>query len=172
MHRIEMVNVRNRNDKLSRKPNTVQDYNNGMDGVDRSDQMLSYYSVLRKTIRWYKKIVLHILQVFLLNAHILYNTNNREQMKLLKFRDQIHLLGDVYEKLRDHSPAHSQAPVNETFHYLAPLPPTEKKERATKPCRVCTKAGTRRESHYICEVCPGKPALCVGKCFKVYHMSE
>ncbi|XP_041351080.1 piggyBac transposable element-derived protein 4-like [Gigantopelta aegis] len=129
MHRIEMVDVRNWNDKLSRKPNTVRDYN-GMAGVDRSDQMLSYYSALRKIIRWYKKIVLHILEVFLLNAHILYNANKREQMKLLKFRDlvTIHLLGDVYDKLRDHGPAHSQAPVNETFHYLAPLPPTEKKE--------------------------------------------
>ncbi|XP_041374243.1 piggyBac transposable element-derived protein 4-like [Gigantopelta aegis] len=84
MHRIEMVDVRNRNDKLSRKPNTVRDYNNGMAGVDKSDQMLSYYSALRKTIRWYKKIVLHILEVFLLNSHILYNANNREQDEAIK----------------------------------------------------------------------------------------
>ena len=55
MHKVEMVDVPNRNNKISSKPNIVRDYTNYMAGVDRSDQMLSYYSATRKTLRWYKK---------------------------------------------------------------------------------------------------------------------
>jgi len=36
------------------KPAAVLDYNKYKTGVDRSDQMLSYYSFERKTIKWWK----------------------------------------------------------------------------------------------------------------------
>ena len=52
-----MVEVRNRKGKVMIKPNIVRDYNAGMSGVDRSDQMLSYYSALRKTIRCPKNLL-------------------------------------------------------------------------------------------------------------------
>jgi hypothetical protein len=67
-----MVNVRNQNGKISRKPNIVADYNLGMSGVDRGDQMVSYYSCLRKTLRWHKKLALHIFDVYVQNAHRLF----------------------------------------------------------------------------------------------------
>lgn len=35
------------------KPQSVIDYNNAKKGIDYSDQMPSYYSVLRKGIKWY-----------------------------------------------------------------------------------------------------------------------
>ena len=41
-----MVEVRNRKRKVMIKPNIVRDYNAGISGVDRSDQMLSYYSAV------------------------------------------------------------------------------------------------------------------------------
>lgn len=166
MHRMEMVNVTNRNLKVSQKPNIVRDYNNGMSGIDRSDQMLSYYSALRKTIRWYKKIGLHVLEIMLFNAHIMYNQSEGGQMRMLRFREKVtlHLLGNV-----DLQPTHT-APRAETFHHLVSVPPTEKKERPTKPCRQCTKNGRRRETRYICPECPEKPALCVNPCFKEYHV--
>jgi Na+/melibiose symporter-like transporter len=34
----------------------VLDYNRYKTGVDRSGQMLSYYSFSRKTIKWWKKL--------------------------------------------------------------------------------------------------------------------
>lgn len=49
-HVVEIVVVSNRNGKLSMKPNTIQDYNLNMSDIDRSVQMLSYYTSLRKTI--------------------------------------------------------------------------------------------------------------------------
>jgi hypothetical protein len=38
------------------KPAAVLAYNKYKTGVDRSDQMLSYYSFERKTIKWWKKL--------------------------------------------------------------------------------------------------------------------
>ena len=49
-----MMGVAHLHGKVMFKPNILSDYNKGMAGIDRSNQMLSYYSALRKTIRWYK----------------------------------------------------------------------------------------------------------------------
>lgn len=61
MHEVELVDVPNRNGKVSNKPNIVRDYNLGMGGIDRADQMMSYYSSERKTVRWYKKLGIHFI---------------------------------------------------------------------------------------------------------------
>ena len=58
------------------KPNTVKEYNMNMSGIDRSDQMLSYRSALRKTIRWYKKLGVHLIEMFLINSHLLFQKAN------------------------------------------------------------------------------------------------
>jgi len=55
------------------------------------------------------------------------------------------------------------------FHYLMPLPPTEKKDKLTKPCVVCSRQKKRKETRYFCEQCKINTAICVGKCFKDYH---
>ena len=71
-HKPEMVPVANRRGVERQKPNIIQDYNNGMSGIDRSDQMLSYHSGLRKTVRWYKKVGVHMVEMMLTNAFYLF----------------------------------------------------------------------------------------------------
>ena len=51
-----------------KKPYAVVQYNTFIKDVDRADQYLSYYSVLRKTVKWSKKVVLHLLNCALFNA--------------------------------------------------------------------------------------------------------
>lgn len=46
--------VKNRFGKSKLKPEVIADYNDNMSGIDRSDQIISYYSTSRKTIRWYQ----------------------------------------------------------------------------------------------------------------------
>ena len=41
--------------QLKRLPEMVHDYNAHMMGVDRMDQMMSYYSFERKSIKWWRK---------------------------------------------------------------------------------------------------------------------
>ena len=62
-HIHSMVNTTNRRKQVKVKPQAVNNYNVNMGGVDQSDQLLSYYSSQRKTIRWYKKVFLHILEL-------------------------------------------------------------------------------------------------------------
>ncbi|XP_056388350.1 piggyBac transposable element-derived protein 4-like [Hyla sarda] len=54
------------------KPVCIQDYNKFMGGVDLSDQVLQPYTALRKTRAWYKKLALHLLQIAMYNAFVLY----------------------------------------------------------------------------------------------------
>lgn len=164
MHKVQMGEVRNRNGKVSIKPNIIKDYNAGMSGIDQSDQMLSYYNALRKTIRWPKKIVLHILEIYIHNAHLLFRKSTRSKIKSLKFREMF-----VSTLLGDKMPKFSSA-QQENFHYLEAIAPTDKKQRPTRACRVCTSKNVRRETRYLCPVCEEKPALCVENCFKDYHL--
>jgi|UniRef100_A0A2S2R0L1 hypothetical protein len=64
------------------KPKHIVEYNRNMSGIDRSDQMISYYSSPKKTIRWYKKVIFHLLDISMWNAYYLYkkklhNVNHR-----------------------------------------------------------------------------------------------
>ena len=54
------------------KPNIVADQNLGMPGIDRSDQMLSYYQGIRKTVCWYRKIGFHFIEIYIHNAFRLF----------------------------------------------------------------------------------------------------
>ena len=53
--------------------------------------MLFYHSGLRKTLRWYKKAVVHILEIFFTNAFYLYRKfpSNKEIAHLVDFREVI-----------------------------------------------------------------------------------
>ena len=42
-----------------------------MGGCDTSDQLISYYSFLWKSVKWWKKLFIHLLNMLLLNPHIL-----------------------------------------------------------------------------------------------------
>ncbi|XP_049871503.1 piggyBac transposable element-derived protein 4-like [Pectinophora gossypiella] len=71
-----LVETSNRRGNVVRKPEMVVHYNRNMKGVDFKDQLLSYYTCYPKTMRWYKKIVVHIFQVMVLNAFLTYKINN------------------------------------------------------------------------------------------------
>ena len=52
-------------------PNVVHIYNNSMGGVDRADQMLTFYSTERKHVKkWYKKYFHHLFSQSVLNTFI------------------------------------------------------------------------------------------------------
>jgi hypothetical protein len=62
-----------------------------MKDADRTDQYLSYYSVLRKTVKWSKKVVLYLLNCALFNAFFVYRTLNTN--KKVKYKNFLHKVG-------------------------------------------------------------------------------
>lgn len=84
IHKFEMVDCIGKY-KTTRKPKCIVDYNLNMNGVDLTDRYLSYYSILRKTIKWPKKVVLYLVNCGLLNAFKIYNFCNDKKMKYKEF---------------------------------------------------------------------------------------
>ena len=51
------------------KPVVVHDYNQG---VDKLDQIASYYSFLHKSVKWWRKVFFWLLEVAVINAFIIH----------------------------------------------------------------------------------------------------
>ena len=73
------------------KPLTTIDYNQHMGGVDRVDQQLHSLRILRKSYKWYKKLVFRLVGQMILNAHKVYQkvTTNTDVSFLQFLRDVI-----------------------------------------------------------------------------------
>ena len=65
------------------KPVCVIDYIGNMAGVGKSDQMISYLPLHRKTVKWWKKLLLHLLTLVMIQAHCLYNKNEKKNGRKL-----------------------------------------------------------------------------------------
>jgi hypothetical protein len=47
-----------------------------MKGVHRADQYLAYFSLLRKTVKWTKKLALQLINCALFNSFLVYKNLN------------------------------------------------------------------------------------------------
>ncbi|XP_059060598.1 piggyBac transposable element-derived protein 4-like [Achroia grisella] len=62
-----------------KKPSCVLMYNENKKGIDYSDQMSSYYTTLKRGLKWYRKVMAEFLfGTSLVNAWIIYNMSNAE----------------------------------------------------------------------------------------------
>jgi hypothetical protein len=78
-HDVTTVNKGRKDRKTNmeiKKPYAVVQYIKLMKDRDRADQYLSYYSVLKKTVKLSKKLVLYLLNCVLFNALFAYSTLN------------------------------------------------------------------------------------------------
>ncbi len=159
-----MVPVKNKRGQESMKPIEVKDYNSSMGGVDRADQLISYCSVPRKTLKWDGKVAFYLLDVCILNASILYNQCNNKKISLLSFRESI--ISSLQNANLQETTVTTENRSN-GFHYLQLINhPTQKRKQASLKC---TKLKTRKETVYECATCPENPPLCVQNGFKNWH---
>ena len=59
--------------EVIKKPKVVEDYNQYMGGVDKSDQLVLYYGFAHRRVKWWERAFFHLMDLCLVNAHILYN---------------------------------------------------------------------------------------------------
>ena len=87
----ELVQSVNIHGNSKQKLNTIHVYNQNMSGIDWSDQMLSYYSGLRKTVRWHKKVRIHICETFMANSFYFYmkNTTRSKFSTMKEYKEAI-----------------------------------------------------------------------------------
>ena len=55
-----------------RKPSMIEEYNKYMEGLDKSDQLLSYYGYPHRTVKWWRRAFFHPLDLAIVNGYIMY----------------------------------------------------------------------------------------------------
>ncbi|KAL1473211.1 hypothetical protein MTO96_038839 [Rhipicephalus appendiculatus] len=68
------------------KPLLIDGHNSGMQGVDRSDQLIASYNVLMKCVRWWKTLFLHRIDIAVVDSLIIsLRQNSRKALILTSF---------------------------------------------------------------------------------------
>ena len=57
--------------------------------MDLSDQLLNYYSFLRKSSKWLQKLLIHLFNLVLLNAYIMNKHFGCQKLTHDEYRDKI-----------------------------------------------------------------------------------
>lgn len=171
-----IVTVRNKYGIEKEKPIEIDAYNRHMSGIDKSDQMLSYYICPRKTIRWYKKVIFRFLDIAMWNSYFL-NTKSVRKMQFIEFREAVIRSLLQIEDIEDGRKCVKQNPLkgrtapspNQHFLENIPVPQDYKKPNLILKCRECTKNKVRLETRYRCETCQDKRPLCPALCLKLWQ---
>lgn len=162
-HGPDMEDVTTKRRTVVSKPTMVVAYNKSMSGIDRSDQMISYYSTPRKSLRWYVKVFFHVMDASLWNSMYIHSKQSpRAKMTYLKFRDC------VIESFIQ------VAPTPRTMNRRSPnqhLPVKLEKRVRCSHCRQTHKK--RKTTFYVCSVCKDSEeksyGLCMPECFQAWH---
>lgn len=173
----QMVLCKNKRGHESEKPAAIAGYNKSMSGVDRQDQMMAYYPCSRKTIFWYKKLFLHVIQMSLINAYYLYNHySHGNRGRLYEFRlavigSLLSIKTDIVTTLQLTEPMEGKAhAITKIEKQVKEIKGTNESKRVSrKECRVCKQRKIRKQTVYECKMCPGQPGFCL-KCFTDYHV--
>lgn len=91
IHSARMIESHNKDKKTRKniyKPECVIQYNKYMKGVERADQYLAYYSILR-TKKWTKRVILYLINCAFFNAYRVFNFLN---VKKIKYKEFLHEL--------------------------------------------------------------------------------
>ena len=175
-----------------KKPEIVVNYDKYMGGVDRSDQMVSYATFNARTLKWWKRVIFHVISLTVLNAYILYKTTTNDRVKLLHRQFRKKLVGELVSSVQREDvpgmnsptgrPRSAQDPILRLVgrHFPEKIVGTGKKKTIARSCAVCVPAERKkdeavgvkrkrpgRESAYQCSEC--QKALCVDPCFRLFH---
>ena len=154
-----------------------------MGGVDKADQELTFYPVMRKQQkRYYKKIFRHLLEQCLWNAYVLF-VQHSDRQRSVEHADFLWMAADcilVEHKTQEaaKTPGRRTANVGNPGrltgrHFVDYIPPTTKKVARTRKWVVCCSVRkpdvkkVRKETRFYCPDCD--VGLCVTPCFRDYH---
>ena len=82
--------------KSAMKPVVVHNYNQSMNGVDLADQYTTYYSFIRRSRKWWKKICFWLLEVATVNSYILYKSKHKTSTHLHFRRAVVECLARIH----------------------------------------------------------------------------
>ena len=154
------------------KPVCILDYTKNMGGVDHVDMQMSFSECIRKSVKWYKKVFFHLLDMAVYNAFVVYKLQNDLSPHLSDFRlDLIREILTQFGSQRSTTigrpPARPPSLRLTARHFPALIPQTTQLEQPRRRCVVCSSHDLRRVTQYMCPDCDAP--LCIVDCFKDYH---
>ena len=165
------------NVRIVQKPAAIHAYTQHMGGIDRADKQMTYYMVLHRSVKWWKKVFFYLLEVSYCNALVIHKALQGRRVSAEKFRLAIaHGLMEGYEP--DTSGRAGRRPAN---------PPPERLIMGSHYIAITTQQGTGRPSYPDCVVCSDRRVkrhqtqykcrqcnvnLCPYPCFERYHSGE
>ena len=125
----------------------VEQYNTYMGGVEKSDQLLSYYGYCHRTVKWWRRAFFHLVDNAIMNAYILYRLSEQSGRKL----DHKHFRIELAKQLLGGTDGHTHPPIC----HLNALPPAARLTERHFPKKVpqCTSG---RPLQPVCVVCSNK----------------
>ena len=185
---VEIPKV-DRDGKRKVKPLAVYDYTLNMRAVDKADQMITYGSFLRKSVKWSKKVLIYLIQMICHNAFVLHRKYSLEKLSHEDFILHIanHLIQEgmkgwtlVQPDLRTYGYDFVQRdPEVARAHLPQEIPRKQgSKRKASRPCFACngswndirTKRLPKNCSGIWCPTC--EKVLCIVPCFEIYHTHQ
>jgi len=105
------------------KPEMVKIYTKCMGGVDRGDQFSAFYMNDHKSVRWWLRIFISLLDSAILNAFILYKAKVNSNITQLEFKEMlIKEVFDNYTKLKNQKnpmPTTNQSAIYSNMHKIS-----------------------------------------------------
>ena len=143
-------------------------------GVDKLDQLMSYYCFLHKSVKWWRKVFFWITEMCVVNSYIIYQqtlNETKQRPNHLTFRRS--LIRDLIEPLL-HKKAQSLESSLKVYRLNHRIQHFAEKRKKRRDCVVCSDRGIgeRHLTPFVCTTCTDEPALCPGSCFKLYHTKQ
>ncbi|XP_060788789.1 piggyBac transposable element-derived protein 4-like [Neoarius graeffei] len=160
-------------------PKPVVEYNKYMGGVDLSDQLIQYFTAQHKTVKWYKKLFLHFLDVAATNAFILHKelmqNMQKERMSQKQFMEELtaQLCGVPLTFQPPKAPVQT---AGETHMPVCGIELSADGKRAAdgrRACVYCRRQGRKTKTLWKCDTCI--VYLCFQQdrnCFVAWHRDE
>ena len=96
------------------KPTMVEKSNMYMGGVDKGDQLMSYYGFSHRTVKWWRRAFFHLFENAIVNVYILYRLSVQDGRQL----DHKQFRIESAKQLLGNTDSHTGPPVISVFSLL------------------------------------------------------
>lgn len=169
-------------EKEVNQPLAVQRYNQYMNAVDRSDQILSNYTVSRKCYKWWKTLFFHLIDMAIVNGFILFQKHraNNPDSPALKRRStysMVHFREEIVRQicgLEEYDVPPANGTVQPGGQFVAVHVPKTAEGTIRRNCVVCyslIRKEKKVRTYCSAPQCSGRFMHIGGKsnCFETWH---
>ena len=161
------------------KPEAIVEYNKYMGGVDRGDQLLTYYGYPHRTVKWWRRAFFFLFDAAVVNSYIMYcQQYNGRRLTHEQYRIELakNLLKSANTPVPSTDPPHGPRlqlhnPLSRLTgrHFPGQLEKSAAGHQTQRDCTVCSrrKGRGRKPTTFFCKECD--VPLCVVPCFELYH---